>query len=170
MDLKHQFLAISHFFDQKHKNVKCCNFVNIWNFLMIFFKKPTLLALKRSKIMFLLCFDPIWGYISTIGFGQFWGPVKILIKSKHFTFLSRIPKSRWYIPPDRGQKHNINMIFERFSASRVGFKQIPMKNCYGNQFFVKKKWCVFWSDIPRKTGVLIAPGKGVGSSVFLLPT
>ena len=43
------------------------------------------------------------------------------------------------IYPQMGSKHNINMIFERFSASRVGLKQIPMKNSHGNSFFIPNK-------------------------------
>ena len=31
------------------------------------------------------------------------------------------------------------MIFERFSASRVGLKQIPMKNSHGNSFSIPNK-------------------------------
>ena len=49
------------------------------------------------------------------------------------------PNPRVDIYPQMGSENNINLIFERFSASRVGFKQIPMKNSYGNPFFVQKK-------------------------------
>ena len=65
--------------------------------------------------------------------------VKCLLLIRILTGPQNGPNPMVDIYPQMGSKHNINMIFERFSASRVGFKQIPMKNSYGNPFFFQKK-------------------------------
>ena len=41
-----------------------------WEFFIGIFLKPTLLAVKRSKIGFMLCSDPIWRYISVAELGS----------------------------------------------------------------------------------------------------
>ena len=57
------------------------------------------------------------------------------------------PNPRVDIYPQMGSEHNINLIFVRFSPSRVGLKKISMKNSHANLLFEPRKKKLFFSVI-----------------------
>ena len=59
----------------------------------------------------------------------------------------RSPSPDTGIYPQMGSGHNIKLIFERFSPSRVGFKKISMKNSHANLLFELGTKTLFGSQI-----------------------
>ena len=107
------------------------------------------LALKRSKIRFMLCFDPHLGVYIVV---WIWGSCQKTVYNRILTAFeleySGSPNPIVDIYPQMGSEQNIMWNFGRFRASRVGFKKIPMKNSHANLLFeISKKKLFFWNHI-----------------------
>ena len=127
---------------------KIAKSVSVDIFSQMFFK-PTLLALKRTKIRLILCLDSYQTYLGVYIDAGTLGSCQITVKCLYWVgIFGRFPNPRANMYPQMGSEKNIKSIFGGFSASRVGFKKIPRKNINGNWFyevakFLKKKYFFF---------------------------